>query len=68
MSDDIYAKCKGILNGISGQYGELLAALRGAPLRKSKKVFDSSKVTDHHAIIPTGVAPNALTDIERKRV
>lgn len=65
LSDDIYAKCKGILNGISGQYGELLAALRGAPLRKSKKVFDSSKVTDHHAIIPTGVAPNALTDIER---
>ncbi len=65
LSDDIYAKCKGILNGIAGKYGELLAPLRGERLRKSKKVFDSSKVTDHHAIIPTGVAPAALTDLER---
>lgn len=65
LSDDIYPKCKSILNGISGQYAALLTPLRGAPLRKSKKVFDSSKVTDHHAIIPTGVAPNALTDVER---
>ncbi len=65
LSDDIYTKCKGILNGISGQYGTLLQPLRGAQLRKSKKVFDSSKVTDHHAIIPTGVPANALTDIER---
>lgn len=65
LSDDIYAKCKGILNGISGQYGALLQPLRGEKLRKSKKVFDSSKVTDHHAIIPTGVPANALTDIER---
>ncbi len=65
LSDDIYSKCKGILNGIAGQYGALLTPLRGAPLRKSKKVFDSSKVTDHHAIIPTGVPATALTDIER---
>lgn len=65
LSDDIYPKCKGILNGISGQYGELLMPLRGAQLLKRKKVFDSSKVTDHHAIIPTGVAANNLTDIER---
>lgn len=65
LSDDIYGKCKGILNGISPQYGELLQPLRGAVLRKSKKVFDSSKVTDHHAIIPTGVPATALTDVER---
>lgn len=64
LSDDIYPKCSGILNGISGQYGELLQPLRGAKLRKSKKVFDSSKVTDHHAIIPTGVAAQNLTDME----
>lgn len=65
LSDDIYPKCKGILNGISGQYGELLQPLRGTPLLKRKKVFDTSKVTDHHAIIPTGVAAQNLTDMER---
>lgn len=65
LSDDIYPKCSNILNGISGYYGELLMPLRGAKLIKSKKVFDSSKVTDHHAIIPTGVAPQNLTDMER---
>ena len=65
LSDDIYPKCKNILNGISGHYGALLQPLRGAALRKSKKVFDSSKVTDHHAIIPTGVAANNLTADER---
>ncbi|MBR1643992.1 MAG: DNA topoisomerase 3 [Bacteroidales bacterium] len=66
LPDDVYPKCGGILNGIAGTYGDLLSPLRGTPLRKSKKVFDTSKVTDHHAIIPTGVAPNNLTDIERK--
>jgi len=65
LSDDIYGKCKGILNGIAGRYAALLEPLRGKPLRKSKKVFDSSKVTDHHAIIPTGVAAENLTDMER---
>lgn len=66
LSDDIYPKAGGILNGIAGEYGPLLAPLRGAPLKKSKKVFDSSKVTDHHAIIPTGVAPRGLTPDEQK--
>ena len=66
LPDDIYPKCGGILNGIAGTYGTLLSPLRGAKLRKSKKVFDSTKVTDHHAIIPTGVAPNNLTDMERR--
>lgn len=66
LSDDIYPKCKGILNGIGSIYSELLQPLRGASLKKSKKVFDSSKVTDHHAIIPTGVAPKNLTFDEQR--
>ena len=66
LSEDIYPKCGPILNGISGRYGELLMPLRGAKLLKRKKVFDSSKVTDHHAIIHTGVAPQNLSDMEMK--
>lgn len=65
LSDDIYPKCAGILRGLA-DYAALLAPLRGKPLKKSKKVFDSSKVTDHHAIIPTGVPARALTPEERK--
>ena len=66
LSDDIYPKCNGILNGISTLYSDLLQPLRGCALKKSKKVFDSSKVTDHHAIIPTGVMPKNLTLEEQK--
>lgn len=66
LSEDIYGKCKSILNGIAPQYGNLLQPLRGAKLRKSKKVFDSSKVTDHHAIIPTGQRANILEGEEQK--
>ena len=66
LSDDIYAKCPNILGGISSLYASLMEPLRGAALRKNKKVFDSSKVTDHHAIIPTGVMPRGLTDAESK--
>ena len=66
LPDDMYGKSKGILNGLSGLYGNLLTPLRGEKLRKSKKVFDSSKVTDHHAIIPTGVPPRALTNVQRR--
>lgn len=72
LSDDIYPKCPNTLNGLfkttfGGQapYAELVKPLGGKPLRKSKKVFDSSKVTDHHAIIPTGVPPQGLSDMER---
>jgi DNA topoisomerase-3 len=74
LSDDIYPKCPNILNGLSQTkigsqpiYLEPiknLAAL-GKKLTKSKKVFDTSKVTDHHAIIPTGVSPVGLTNIEQ---
>lgn len=65
LSDDIYPKCPNILKGLR-DYTALTAPLEGKKLAKSKKVFDSSKVTDHHAIIPTGVHPQNLTDMERR--
>lgn len=65
LSDDIYPKCPSILSGISKQYGPLMQPLMGKKLTKSKRVFDTSKVTDHHAIIPTGVPATSLTDFER---
>ncbi|MDE7437477.1 MAG: DNA topoisomerase 3 [Muribaculaceae bacterium] len=66
LTDDVYPKCKGILNGIAQHYADVLQPLRGSKLRKSKKVFDNSKVTDHHAIIPTGQPlPSSLTMDER---
>ena len=72
LSDDIYAKCPQTMNGLyktqfAGQapYADLIKTIGGKPLKKSKKVFDSSKVTDLHAIIPTGVPPQGLSDAER---
>lgn len=65
LSDDIYPKCPGILKGLR-DYEALTAPLAGTPLLKSKKVFDNSKVTDHHAIIPTGQHPQNLTELERR--
>ena len=65
LSDDIYPKCPSILSGISKQYEALMEPLKGKKLPKSKRVFDTSKVTDHHAIIPTGVPATGLTDMER---
>ena len=65
LSDDIYPKCPNILAGLK-DYAAYTAPLAGAPLIKSKKVFDNSKVTDHHAIIPTGVQPQGLTDMEKR--
>ena len=64
LSDDVYAKCPQILMGLR-DYQQYITPLHGRPLQKSKKVFDNKKVTDHHAIIPTGVVPGALTDIEK---
>lgn len=64
LSDDIYPKCAATLNGLRG-YETLVAPLQGKPLKKTKRIFDSSKVTDHHAIIPTGVPAVNLTDIEK---
>ena len=75
LSDDIYPKCPKILNGVSQYYtnGQKpylqpikdLAAI-SKKLPKSKRIFDTSKVTDHHAIIPTGQTPGMLSDMERK--
>jgi DNA topoisomerase-3 len=64
LTEDMYPKCGKILNSLEGKQ-HLLEPIRGSKLRKSKKVFDNSKVTDHHAIIPTGQVLPALTDEER---
>ena len=74
LSDDIYPKVPATLQGIQEFFPQVTPLLplkadggKGAgSLPKSKKVFDNSKVTDHHAIIPTGQKPNNLTDLERK--
>ena len=65
LSDDIYPKCPDILAKLTN-YAEYTAPLAGKKLPKSKKVFDNSKVTDHHAIIPTGVVPSGLSFAEQK--
>ena len=72
LPDDVYSQCPNIMNGLyktvrNGQqpYAELVKALSGKPLKKTKKVFDNSKVTDHHAIIPTGISPQGLSDAEQ---
>ena len=65
LSDDIYPKCPDILSKLTN-YAEYTAPLAGKKLLKSKKVFDNSKVTDHHAIIPTGVVPSGLSFAEQQ--
>ena len=65
LSDDIYPKCPDILAKLTN-YASFTAPLAGKKLPKSKKVFDNSKVTDHHAIIPTGVVPTGLSFAEEK--
>ena len=65
LSDDIYPKCPQIMNGLKAYY-HLMERIKGKPLAKSKKVFDNSKVTDHHAIIPTGVPAQGMTEMEAK--
>ena len=68
LSDDIYPKCPTILQGLT-PYASLIQPLMGTKLKKSKKVFDSSKVTDHHAIIPTGMNPsNGDLSLNEKKV
>ena len=73
LSDDIYPKCPQTLNGLYqtqfggvAPYAPLIKPIGGKTLKKTKRVFDTSKVTDHHAIIPTGVIPQNLSDAERK--
>lgn len=66
LSDDMYPKIPNILRGLRGYelYTQLLLGKDKLP--KSKKVFDNSKVTDHHAIIPTGMVASNISDRERK--
>ena len=74
LSDDIYPKVPATLQGIKDYFPQVAPLLplkadgkKGAgSLPKSKKVFDNKKVTDHHAIIPTGQRPDNLSDLERK--
>lgn len=67
LSDDIYPKVPSILKGIAPAYETLVPTLlEAAKLPKSKKVFDNSKVTDHHAIIPTGIRPAGMDANEAK--
>ena len=72
LTDDIYKECPQIMNSLfqatfaaKKPYANLVKSLGGKPLLKSKRVFDSSKVSDHHAIIPTNLIPQGLTDAER---
>ncbi|WP_274289693.1 DNA topoisomerase 3 [Prevotella corporis] len=72
LTDDVYDQCPKIMNGIyqtafSGKkpYAEFVKKLGGKPLPKPKNVFDSTKVTDHHAIIPTGIIPQGLSNAEQ---
>ena len=67
LTEDIYKKCGGILKSLT-PYSQLLEELKGKPLKKSKKVFDNSKVTDHHAIIPTGQPLIQGLSLNEKRV
>ena len=67
LSEDIYPKVAGILRDLVTPYPQLVAPLlSGAPIRKSKKTFDNAKVTDHHAIIPTGQRAQGLTEREQR--
>lgn len=65
LPDDVYPKCGQIMNGLK-DYFHLMERIKGQKLRKDKKFFDNSKVTDHHAIIPTGQPIIGLTEAEKK--
>ncbi len=65
LSEDIYPKVPGILEKLTS-YQEFTAPLLNAKIKKTPKIFDNQKITDHHAIIPTGVLSSSLTPDERK--
>ncbi len=66
LPNDMYPKVEGILKNMT-PYANFTALLLGKPIKKSKKVFDDTKITDHHAIIPTGIMPSGLI-LEEKKV
>ena len=65
LSEDIHPKIEGILKGMQ-YYSRFTAPLLQKPIPKSKTVFDDKKVTDHHAIIPTGVNPSGISPVEQQ--
>ncbi|MBL7898401.1 MAG: DNA topoisomerase 3 [Crocinitomicaceae bacterium] len=65
LSEDIYPKVPKILEGLK-YFSRYTEPLLGSPIKKSKKVFDNKKVTDHHAIIPTGIIPSGISPDEQK--
>lgn len=66
LPDDIYPKVPQILRGLRDYATYTAPLLDGKPIKKSKKVFDNKKITDHHAIIPTGVSVPSLAPQEEK--
>ena len=67
LPNDVYPKIEGILKGLQ-VYGSIISPLLGKPIRQSKKVFNDKKVTDHHAIIPTGQNPSSGLSYNEKMV
>ena len=65
LSEDLHPKIPGILSGLR-DYKRFTTALEGKPIKKSKQIFDDKKITDHHAIIPTGVAPSGISPDEQR--
>lgn len=65
LPNDMYPKIPEILDGLK-YFSELTEPLKGKKIRKDKKVFNDKKVTDHHAIIPTGIVPSGITPDEQK--
>ncbi len=65
LSEDIHPKVPEILRGLK-DYTRFTESILASPIPKSKSIFDNEKITDHHAIIPTGIYPNGLSEEERK--
>jgi DNA topoisomerase-3 len=67
LPDNMHSKVKGILQEMK-PYASFTKAITDKPIRKNKKVFDDSKITDHHAIIPTGIVPSGGLALQEKQV
>jgi len=65
LSEDLHSKVPDILKGLK-DYSRFTESILASPITKSKSIFDDEKITDHHAIIPTGIYPNSLSEEERK--
>lgn len=65
LSEDIYPKVPGILRNLK-YYSRFTEKILAEPIPKLKSVFDDKKVTDHHAIIPTGIVPSGINPEEQR--